>query len=118
MNKKLITRKEIQELYPLVNSKRDWYVDEHSFEFVDKIIEKWFESKKEYFTNYGRDMENLFLSIKIVHSRRVFGKPVHERKIITSEDMDNGFKKFCENPEVKKRELLNSNKNIILSLYS
>lgn len=45
MNKKLITRKEIQELYPLVNSKRDWYVDEHSFEFVDKIIEKWFESK-------------------------------------------------------------------------
>ena len=38
--------------------------------------------------------------------------------MITMEDMDKGFKKFCENPEVKKRELLNSNKNIISSLYS
>ena len=93
-------------------------VNDASWSFKTMCNEKWFESKKEYFTNYGRDMENLFLSIKIVHSRRVFGKPVHERKIITSEDMDNGFKKFCENPEVKKRELLNSNKNIILSLYS
>jgi len=93
-------------------------VNDASWSFKTPCNEKWFESKKEYFTNYGRDMENLFLSIKIVHSRRVFGKPVHERKIITSEDMDNGFKKFCENPEVKKRELLNSNKNIILSLYS
>lgn len=93
-------------------------VNDASWSFKTACNEKWFESKKEYFTNYGRDMENLFLSIKIVHSRRVFGKPVHERKIITSEDMEQGFKKFCENPEVKKRELLNSNKNIISSLYS
>ena len=93
-------------------------VNEAQWSFKTPCEEKWFESKKYYFTNYGRDMENLFLSIKIVHSRRVFGKPFEEKKRITQEDMDKGFKKFCENPEVKKRELLNSNKNIISSLYS
>jgi len=93
-------------------------VNEALWSFKTPCDEKWFESKKYYFTNYGRDMENLFLSIKIVHSRRVFGKPFEEKKMITIEDMDKGFKKFCENPEVKKRELLNSNKNIISSLYA
>ena len=93
-------------------------VNEATWSFKNPCDEKWFESKKFYFTNYGRDMENLFLSIKIVHSRRIFGKPFEEKKMITQEDMDKGFKKFCENPEVKKRELLNNNKNIISSLYS
>jgi hypothetical protein len=93
-------------------------VNDAQWSFKVKCDEKWFESKKNYFTNYGRDMENLFLSIKIVHSRRIFGKPFEEKKIISIEDMDKGFIKFCENPEVKKRELLNSNKNIISSLYS
>ena len=93
-------------------------VNEAIWSFKNPCEEKWFESKKFYFTNYGRDMENLFLSIKIVHSRRIFGKPFEEKKMITLDDMDKGFKKFCENPEVKKRELLNSNKNIISSLYS
>jgi hypothetical protein len=93
-------------------------VNDSLWSFKTPCDEKWFESKKYYFTNFGRDMENLFLSIKIVHSRRIFGKPYEEKKMITQEDMDKGFKKFCENPEVKKRELLNSNKNIISSLYS
>jgi hypothetical protein len=93
-------------------------VNEAQWTFKIPCEEKWFESKKYYFTNYGRDMENLFLSIKIVHSRRIFGKQFEEKKMITIEDIDKGFKKFCENPEVKKRELLNSNKNIISSLYS
>jgi hypothetical protein len=93
-------------------------VNEATWSLKTPCDEKWFESKKYYFTNYGRDMENLFLSIKIVHSRRIFGKPFEEKKMINIEDMDKGFKKFCENPEVKKRELLNSNKNIISSLYS
>ena len=93
-------------------------VNEALWSFKVPCDEKWFESKKYFFTNFGRDMENLFLSIKIVHSRRIFGKPYEEKKMITIEDMDKGFKKFCENPEVKKRELLNSNKIIISSLYS
>ena len=45
-------------------------------------------------------------------------KQFEEKKMISIEDMDKGFKKFRENPEVKKRELLKNNKNIISSLYS
>jgi len=78
-------------------------------------LKKWFEPKIKYFTNYGRDMENLLLSVKIAHSRRIFGRPHAERKIILVEDMNNGFKKFCENPEVKKRGIDISSS--LMSLY-
>ncbi len=79
---------------------------EWKFDETNKIdFKKWFEPKMKYFTYYGRDMENLLLNIKISHGRRVFGKMSFEKKIITIDDMNNGFKKFCENPEVKKREI-------------
>lgn len=42
---KLLTQSEIQELYPLVNSDRDWQIDVNSHNLVDKIIELWFETQ-------------------------------------------------------------------------
>jgi hypothetical protein len=42
---KILTQKEIQNLYPLVNSGRNWHIDINSYELVDKIIELWFESE-------------------------------------------------------------------------
>ena len=42
---KLLTLAEIQKLYPLVNSERDWKIDVNSHQLVDKIIELWFESQ-------------------------------------------------------------------------
>lgn len=40
---KLLTRAEIEALYPLVNNERDWQIDVNSHELVDKIIALWFE---------------------------------------------------------------------------
>jgi len=42
---KLLTLAEIQKLYPLVNSERDWKIDVNSHQLVDKIIELWFKSQ-------------------------------------------------------------------------
>jgi hypothetical protein len=42
---KVLTHSEIQELYPLVNSDRDWKINVQSYELVDKIIELWFETQ-------------------------------------------------------------------------
>jgi hypothetical protein len=69
----------------------------------DLIPLSWFASRMEYFTTYGRDMETLFTKTKIAHSRRVFCLPISEKKIITFADLENGFKLFIENPEVKAR---------------
>ena len=68
------------------------------------LPESWFASRMEYFTTYGRDMETLFTKTKIAHSRRVFCLPVSEKKIVTFADLENGFKLFIENPEVKERK--------------
>lgn len=68
------------------------------------IPESWFASRMEYFTTFGRDMETLFTKTKIAHSRRVFCLPASEKKIITLVDLDNGFKMFIDNPEVKERK--------------
>ena len=42
---KVLTQSEIQQLYPLVNTGRDYYVDVNSHHLVDKIIELWFETQ-------------------------------------------------------------------------
>ena len=68
------------------------------------LPESWFASRMDYFTTYGRDMETLFTKTKIAHSRRVFCLPVSDKKIITVDDLENGFKLFIENPEVKERK--------------
>lgn len=69
-----------------------------------ELPESWFASRMDYFTTYGRDMETLFTKTKIAHGRRVFCLPVSEKKIITIDDLENGFKLFIENPEVKDRK--------------
>ena len=42
---KVLTQSEIQQLYPLVNTGREWHIDVNSYQLVDKIIELWFETQ-------------------------------------------------------------------------
>ena len=49
-------------------------------------------------------METLLSKVKVVHGRRVFCLSEKDKKILTQKDMDNGFKKFLDNEEVKNRK--------------
>ena len=80
--------------------------NEWDFENENSISLKWFETKKNEFNNYGRDMELLFSHIKVCHARRIYGKDSSLRKKISLDDINNGFKIFLEN---KKKQ------NVILS---
>jgi hypothetical protein len=42
---KVLTQSEIKQLYPLVNTGREWHIDVNSPKLVDKIIELWFETQ-------------------------------------------------------------------------
>jgi hypothetical protein len=79
-------------------------VRDYGWTIAAPLPESWFASRMDYFTTYGRDMETLFTKTKIAHSRRVFCLPLSEKKIVTLADLDNGFKLFIENPEVKDRK--------------
>ena len=89
---------ELKSIYEKQVKDYGWCISE-----TDVIPLSWFASRMEYFTTYGRDMETLFTKTKIAHSRRVFCLPMSEKKIITFADLENGFKLFIENPEVKAR---------------
>jgi SpoVK/Ycf46/Vps4 family AAA+-type ATPase len=84
---------------------------------TDILPLSWFESHMDYFTTYGRDMETLFTKTKIAHSRRVFCLPICEKKIITFADLENGFKLFIENPEVKDRKERGGGGSYMKTLY-
>lgn len=79
-------------------------VGDSDWTFVNKedIPVKWFEDKKKTFVHYGRDMEMLFTYTKISHSKRVYGRPVEERKRITLEDLNRGYETFKKNKKAEK----------------
>lgn len=69
-----------------------WKIKVDNKEFV-----KWMEPKQKYFPNFGRDMEQLLSYTKICHGRRIYSKSKIEKKLITMDDIENGFLKLKEN---------------------
>ena len=82
--------------------------------FNEDIKDKWFEDKMDYFKYFGRDIETLLAKTKICHGRRVFCKDDSWKRKIILKDIDNGFKKFIENEEVKNRKNINVCSNMYI----
>ena len=82
--------------------------NEWKLENIDKVY-KFFDLNYEYFPNYGGDIELLFLSCKIAHSIRIFGKNPKYRKIINLEDIKNGFDNFKANKSSIKDKQVETN---------
>lgn len=88
---------ELKEIFKKKVREQEW-----SFDVEDEIKDNWFIEKKLSFKSFGRDMELLLLYVKIAHGRRIYGKPVELRKKISIADLDNGYKTFLINKNVKK----------------
>jgi hypothetical protein len=80
--------------------------------FLDKLRrDKWFLSKKvdmqkftelftqnkEFFTNFGGDIENYFKKCKFAHSNRVISLQQNVKKILTNNDLKKGLEIFKQN---------------------
>lgn len=85
---------------------------EWSFEKEDTLNVKWFESKKDQFKHFGRDMEILLSYTKIVHGRRIYGKDRELRKVITLDDINRGYEMFLKHKDSKPQ-----NTNILHTIY-
>lgn len=77
------------------------------WECEDCFTSKWFDVKMNSFKNFGRDIEMFFSNVKIAHSSRIFGKDLKLRKIITLEDMENGYSKYMSHKKEEKYVNLN-----------
>jgi hypothetical protein len=91
--------KELLQIFQQKVEHNGWKLDE-SLSMTK--LETWFTTNKTYFKYFGRDIEMLFTYVKISHGRRIFGKPIELRKIITIEDLDAGLKAFLENASKDK----------------
>ena len=59
-----------------------------------KDLDKFFEKNIKDFPFFGRDIENLFVSCKFMHSRRVLGKHPRNKCKLNAVDMEKGLKRF------------------------
>ena len=95
-------------------------VNEYKWEIkVDgKKLLTFFEDNRETFAFNGGDLETLLQCSKIAHSKRVFCLPKAEKKKLTNDDIESGFKIMCQNDEVKKRKDKKDSFDFVSHLYT
>ena len=99
---------ELSEIFKKKVIESGWSVE------TEKTIDaKWFEQFKSSFRNYGRDMEMLFFYTKISHSRRIFGKSATIQRVLSKEDVENGYALFLKNT----KPIDNTTRKIFETMY-
>jgi hypothetical protein len=95
-------------------------VNEYKWEIKvdDKKLLNFFEENRETFAFNGGDLETLLQCSKIAHSKRVFCLPKAEKKKLTNDDIESGFKIMCQNDEVKKRKDKKDSFDFVSHLYT
>ena len=95
------TDSELAEILLLKINNSSWILDN----CIDKTwLVKFFDRNINHFTNFGGDIDTFILNLKTVHGRRIFGKQLKIRKILTKEDFDVGIKKFISSKNLKHKD--------------
>jgi SpoVK/Ycf46/Vps4 family AAA+-type ATPase len=68
------------------------------------VSHEWFDKNRESFQYFGRDIESFLAKTKISHSKRVFCKPITEKKCLTKEDLMKGFEVYLHNSDNKHKK--------------
>lgn len=58
------------------------------------LLSGFIKNKMEHFKYFARDIEMLLLNVKILHSKRVFGKHTNLQKQINKVDIEKGFERY------------------------
>jgi len=95
----IYNHKELLKIFKKITEEQGWNLH-------DEIDETWFLKNHKDFLNYGRDMETLLTCVKISHGTRIYGNPEVEKKTINIFDMNNGYKKFKQNKNIKKNPVI------------
>ena len=85
---------------------------------VEDVKCEWFKKNISFFKYYGRDIETFLSKTKIAHSKRVFSRPLNEKKIINLKDLENGFKIYLNESKKTEQKESESKKYLLNTLYS
>lgn len=71
-------------------------IEKLSNTFKEQNIMEFFRKHLKEYSNFGGDIDTLLLKMKMIHSRRMFGKHPKYRKQFNNEDIEKGFSAFLE----------------------
>lgn len=94
------THEELNEIFHKKVLEQEW-----STHIKKEELNMWFEKRMEHYPHFGRDMELLLMYTKIAHSRRIYGKPENEIRIITMNDLNEGQELFIINKKKQKNTI-------------
>lgn len=81
---------------------KEKYIIDESY---DNKLSKFIEENKDYFPNFGGDIETYYFHVKMMHSTRVFGKSVSLKNIFTKNDFVNALDEMKKNQKKKEKNL-------------
>ena len=93
---KKYNEKELYNIFVKLVVDSGWNIEAGSIE------SSFFKKNEDYFPHYGGSLETLIAKIKMIHSQRVFGKPLHLKRILNKEDMDRGLELYLEFQKTKE----------------
>ena len=70
-------------------------------------LEQFIDKNKDFFPNFGGDIETYFFQIKMMHAKRVFGKSIQLRNIFNKDDIINALNELKKNQKQKDPTFLN-----------
>ena len=94
------TGDELNEIYRKKIDEQEWTTN-----IENTALSDWFKQRIDDFPHFGRDMELLLMYTKIAHSRRIYGKPKEEVRIITMDDLTEGKELFMTNKKKQKNKI-------------
>ena len=78
----------------------DWdFEPDFDFSLLDPLF-----SQRDYFKNNGGDCLNLMSRARICHSRRVFGQPIHIKRLLNITDIRDAFDILKRHQQLNKKD--------------
>ena len=84
------TPRELLKIFNKIVIENGWLLD-------NSVKSSFFKKKYSHFKYCGRDIENFFTQCKMAHSKRLFTDSQSTKKLLTINDIINGFKNFSLN---------------------
>lgn len=85
---------ELAKIFEMMVSRKKWSLDEELIDNDMDKLTKFIKDNRMFFKYCGGDIESFLQNVRDAHSLRVFGKHPKMKKIITFDDILEGFKMF------------------------
>lgn len=109
------TPTELKDIFIRKLEQYNWRIDPDLVQ--SHMLDNFFAKNKEFFPNFGGDMETLFTNCKIVHGRRVLFLDKRFKRILIKSDIEKGFSLYKSHRVIDKVSSDKKDQNLIDILY-